>query len=256
MTEALDPRLVKLIRDARKIYLFTGAGISTASGIPDYRGPRGVWNRRQPVYYEEFMTSPAARIEYWEFKLEGWDQHGNARPNPVHEASCKLERAGKLLILVTQNIDGLHGAAGTSSGKLVELHGTDSAIECQGCGERSEPAPHFERFRRTHRPPACGECNGYLKPATISFGQSLRESDLARAAAATEQADLVISLGSTLSVQPAALFPLTVARGGVPYVIVNRGSTDHDAETSVTLRLEGDVGQIFPSAVDAALADA
>ena len=232
--------------------IFTGAGISTASGIPDFRGPQGVWERRQPVYFQEFMTSEAARVEHWDYKLEGYEQFRDARPNAVHDAIVRLERAGKVRAVVTQNIDGLHSLAGTSADALVELHGTNAQIECQTCGRRSEPEPHFEFFRRTRKPPVC-ECGGFLKPATISFGQNLDARELERAHEAALDTDLVVALGSTLSVYPAASFPLLAAQRGAPYIIINRGATDHDGERSVTLRIEGEVGEVFPAAVDVAL---
>lgn len=232
--------------------IVTGAGISTASGIPDFRGPNGVWTRRRPVYYDDFMTSETARIEYWDFKLESWAIYRTARPNAVHEAIAALERAGKVRAVVTQNVDGLHRRAGTAVDALVELHGTDLLVECQDCHATSDPAPHFAAFEATRRPPRC-DCGGLLKPATISFGQSLRTRDLERASAAAAQADLVVALGSTLSVYPAASIPLLAAGRGVPYVIVNRGATDHDSHPAVTLRLDGDLVEIVPPAVAAAL---
>jgi NAD-dependent deacetylase len=236
----------------KRILLFTGAGISTGSGIPDFRGPQGVWKKRQPVYYQDFMNSEAARIEHWDYKLEGWEVFRDARPNATHLAIVQLERAGKVRAVVTQNIDGLHSRAGTDSRILVELHGTNCSVECQSCGQRSDPEPHFEFFRRTRKPPVC-HCGGVLKPATISFGQNLRSRDLQKAEAAAAESDLVISLGSTLSVYPAANIPLLVAGRGVPYVVINRGATDHDDIPQVSLRLEGDVSEIFPAAVTAAL---
>lgn len=244
--------LVERLQAATKILVVSGAGVSTASGIPDFRGPGGVWTRRRPVYYDEFLASEAARAEYWDFKLESWEIYQNARPNSVHEAVVALEQAGKLFAVVTQNVDGLHRRAGTSPELLVELHGTDLVVECQACHETSDPGPHFVRFRETRRPPTCA-CGGPLKSATISFGQSLREEDLERASRAALRADLVLALGSTLSVHPASAVPLLAAERGTPYVIVNRGPTAHDAHPSVTLRLEGDVTEIVPAAVAAAL---
>jgi NAD-dependent deacetylase len=155
--------------------------------------------------------------------------------------------------VVTQNIDGLHARAGTPAERLIELHGTNSLIECQSCGRRSDPEPHFEHFRTTRLPPLC-DCGGFLKPATISFGQNLRNEDLERAEAAATAADLVVALGSTLSVYPAANIPLLAANRGAPYVIINRGPTEHDDLPEVSLRLDGDVGELFPPAVEAALA--
>jgi NAD-dependent deacetylase len=244
--------LIDYLRASKKALIFTGAGISTGSGIPDFRGPQGVWTRRQPVYFQDFMTSEAARIEHWDYKLEGRDAFRDARPNSVHHAIVRLEKAGKLRSVVTQNIDGLHSLAGTSAERLVELHGTNALVECQTCHWRGDPEPHFEIFRLQRQPPLC-ECGGFLKPATISFGQSLEPEELERAREAATEADLVVALGSTLSVYPAASFPLLAAQRGVPYIVINRGATDHDNERSVTLRLEGEVSELFPPAVDAAL---
>jgi len=244
--------IVELIRGARKILVFTGAGISTGSGIRDFRGPQGVWKTRQPVYYEAFLSSEPARVEYWDQKLEAWPSFRDAEPNAAHRAVRALEHADKLLSVVTQNIDGLHAAAGISPERLVEIHGTTRWVRCVSCGERTGPEPHMESFAKTRNPPAC-PCGGYLKPATISFGQSLRPEDLHRASVAAETCDLVVALGSTLSVHPAASFPLAAAERGVPYVIINRGATEHDSHPAVTLRLEGDVVALFPPAVEAAL---
>ena len=245
-------RLADYLRPSAKILVFTGAGISTGSGIPDFRGPDGVWKRRQPVYYQDFMTSAAARIEHWDYKLEGWAAFRDARPNAAHRAVVDLEHAGKLLMLVTQNIDGLHSKAGTSRDRLVEIHGTNSLVECQSCHQLSDPERHFQSFAKTRQPPCCS-CGGFLKPATISFGQNLRTEDLRRADHAAEAADLVIALGSTLSVYPAAAIPLAAAKRGAPYVVINRGPTEHDVYPEVALRIEGDVGEVFPQAVAAAL---
>lgn len=248
-----DPRLVDLLRESSAVLVFTGAGISTASGIPDFRGPNGLWSRRRPVFYDQFLASEGARVEYWDMKLEAWEIYQRAAPNAVHEAIVALERAGKVAAVVTQNIDGLHARAGTSTELLVEVHGTDLAVECQSCHRRSEPAPHLDEFRQTRRAPVCS-CGGLLKPATISFGQGLDARELARANTAARQADMVLALGSTLSVYPAASIPLMAAARRVPYVIVNRGATEHDDHPSVTLRVEGDVTDILPAAVREALA--
>lgn len=245
-------QLSEHLRQSNQILVFTGAGISTGSGIPDFRGPDGVWKRRQPVYYQDFMRSESARIEHWDYKLEGWPAFRDARPNPTHEAVVLLEKVKKLLIVVTQNIDGLHAKAGTSRERLVELHGTNRQIECQTCHQLSDPEPHFLRFKETRIPPRCS-CGGFLKPATISFGQDLRADELHRAEVAASTADFVIALGSSLSVYPAAGIPLIAARRSVPYVIINRGPTEHDDHPEVTLRIEGDVNEIFPQAVAASL---
>ncbi len=246
-----DPRLVELLRNAGDILIFTGAGISTGSGIPDFRGPQGVWKTRQPVYYQDFMTSEEARVEAWVFKLESWESFRDARPTATHTAIVELERTGRLLLVITQNIDGLHQKAGTSRDKLIEIHGTNSEIECQSCRGRSDPEEHFKQFAATRQPPVC-RCGGYLKSATISFGQNLVEDDLEAASKAAQQSDLVVALGSTLGVYPAASLPLIAAERGVPYVIVNRGETEHDGRSGVTLRLEGNVDELFAPACLAA----
>ena len=245
--------LAQLLEGAGRILVFTGAGISTGSGIRDFRGPKGVWRERQPVYFDDFMSSEVARIEYWDQKCQAWPSFRDAEPNAVHTSVADLERAGKLAMVLTQNIDGLHTRGGTSSGRLVELHGTNTTIECMSCHARTDPDPHVKRFLETRTPPVCS-CGGHLKPATISFGQNLEPDELERAAAAVQETDLVVALGSTLSVYPAAGFPLAAAERGAPYVVVNRGATDHDGHAAVTLRLEGDVVELFPPAVAEALA--
>jgi NAD-dependent deacetylase len=244
--------LAGLLADHHQILVFTGAGISTASGIPDYRGPQGVWNTRRPVYYQDFMTSFEARRTYWQQKAEDAGTFGDAGPNEVHKAIVALEHAGRVNMVVTQNVDGLHRAAGTSPDRLVEVHGTNALIECQSCGERTAPDPHYARFSATGEPPDCA-CGGHLKPATISFGQNLRSDDLLAAFAAAEECDMVLALGSTLSVTPAAEIPLRAAMRRVPYVVINRGDTDHDNLGVITLRLDADVGEVVPPAVALAL---
>jgi NAD-dependent deacetylase len=246
--------LADLLRGAGRILVFTGAGISTPSGIPAFRGKGGIWTTRQPVYYQDFMEREESRIEYWEYKLELWEEHGDAQPNIIHEYIVRLEQAGKTELVVTQNVDGLHRAAGTSEEMLVEVHGTGTLAECQTCGARNPVEASFAQFKQTRQPPIC-ECGGYLKPATISFGQSLHERDLARAFAAAAACDLVIALGSTLSVSPANAIPLAAAQAGTPYIIINRDETDHDSLPQVSLRLTGNVEEMFPPAVDDALAN-
>ena len=250
--DAVDA-LAAIVAASEALLMFTGAGISTASGIPDYRGPQGVWLTKTPVYYDDFMRSPDERKRYWEQKLEDRQSLSVAKPNEVHASIVHLERAGKVEAVVTQNVDGLHAEAGTTPERLVEIHGTTRQVECQSCGARSHPEPHFALFAETGTPPLCG-CGGYLKPATISFGQQLRHDDLQRAFEAADRCDAVLAVGSTLSVNPAATVPLVAARRGVPYVIINRGPTDHDGSAVVTLRIEADVNDILPQAVANALA--
>jgi NAD-dependent deacetylase len=242
---SLMKNLESLVHKAARPLFFTGAGMSTGSGIPDFRGPQGVWKHRQPVLYQDFLASEEARVEHWDYKLEGFEQFRNAEPNDAHRALAELERMGKISALVTQNIDGLHQDAGNSS--VIELHGTNREIECVSCGNRTPPEPAFEEFRRTRRCPVC-ECGGYQKTATISFGQAMPEDLLEKAFAVAAEADLAVSIGSTLEVQPASLVPLRVLENGAPYVVINRGATAHDAVA--TLRLEGDVNEILPALVE------
>lgn len=241
--------LARLLRTARRCLIFTGAGISTGSGIPDFRGPTGIWKTQQPVYYQDFMASASARKEYWRFKLGGYPLFRDARPTGAHTAIVELERTQKLSFVVTQNVDGLHQLAGTSKEKLIELHGTNSEVECVRCKQRESPERCMSEFERTEEPPRCMKCGALMKPAVVMFGESLRTEDLARARDASAEADLIIALGSSLVVTPAADIPLVGARRGVPYVIVNRGETPHDE--IATLRIDDDVEHVFPAAVRA-----
>jgi NAD-dependent deacetylase len=245
--------LAALIDDATAIMVVTGAGISTASGIPDFRGPNGVWKTQRPVAYEWFLSDLRRRREYWRQKLASADVFRDALPNDVHFACVDLEDAERLDTVVTQNVDGLHSDAGISSERLVEVHGTARFVACLTCFERTLAGPHLERFAETDEPPVC-HCGGILKPATISFGQALDPMSMHRASAAAQRCDLVISLGSTLGVFPVSEVPLVAAERGVPYAVVNRGATAHDTTGLVSLRIDGDVSEIFPAAVSMALA--
>lgn len=236
--------LAPLLARATRVVVLTGAGVSTSSGIPDFRGPRGVWKTRQPVYYHEFLRHEEKRVEHWEYKLEGWDAFRAARPNAAHEALARLEQQGRLHLLVTQNIDGLHQLAGNT--RVVELHGTNREVECVSCGRRADAAPAFEEFARTHRCPECA-CGGWLKTATISFGQPLSDRILRRAMQAAGEADLFLSLGSSLTVEPAASVPLAAVDRKIPYAIINQGETAHDG--LATIRIEGDVAEVLPGLI-------
>ncbi len=240
--------LRRLIERSSRILAFTGAGISTGSGIPDFRGPGGVWSKRTPVYYQEFVASDAARREYWEFKLESYHAFRDAKPNAAHRALVELERQGKLAALVTQNIDGLHQAAGTSAERLIELHGTNAAMVCIDCKKRESPERTMQEFEATREPPVCLDCRGLMKPAVVMFGESLDMLLLGRAREAAEEADLILALGSSLVVTPAADIPLFGARRGTPYVILNRGETPHDE--LATLRIDADVVDVLARAVE------
>lgn len=234
------------IARSRRMLVFTGAGISTGSGIPDFRGPSGVWTRRKPVMFEDFMTSEESRVEHWDYKLEGWEAFRDAQPNAAHKALALLDRMGKVAWVVTQNIDGLHQAAGHSPEKVLELHGTNRAVECLSCGRRGDPEPAFQEFRKTRRCPRCA-CGGLLKTATVSFGQQLPPALLAAAFQAAKESDLVVSIGSTLTVEPAASVPRLAQGQGTKYAIINQGPTAHDEIAD--LRLEGDATDILPLVV-------
>ena len=162
--------LAEQLHASRRILIVSGAGVSTASGIPDFRGPGGVWSRRRPVYYDQFLASETARIEYWDYKLETWEIYQRAQPNALHHAIVALERAGKFVAVVTQNVDGLHRRAGTSPGLLVELHGTDLLVECQSCHATSEPEPHFASSRRRsgRRLPRAAACSSRRRSASVN----------------------------------------------------------------------------------------
>lgn len=232
-----------LIRKAKKILVFTGAGISTGSGIPDYRGPDGVWLKREPVLYQEFIASTKAKLDYWRYKADTFPAFSAAAPNAAHRALVGLEKSGRLLALVTQNIDNLHRAAGTHTDKLVELHGSGLYAECLDCYKWTSMAEALAAFRLDGAPPLCS-CGGWLKPAVVMFGEPLEREDLLKAFKAAEDCDLAISVGSSLSVEPAASVPLACKAGGKPYLIVNRGPTAHDG--AADMKLDGDACELLP----------
>lgn len=248
--------LVRYLTTAEDICVFTGAGISTNSGIPDFRGPKGVWKTRKPVFFQDFMAEEAKRHEYWLMKSEDWQGMRQATPTPTHLAIAALHEAGKLAGCITQNIDGLHVAAGLPPEAQVEVHGSNAVAECMGCGVFFPADPLYDQYLVDQRIPHCtlDGCDAVLKPGVISFGQSLRSADLERATEFAMGCDLVIALGSTLSVNPAAAFPILAARNGIPYVVINLGPTEHDGTPWVTLRIEGELDAVFPAAVDDALA--
>ena len=246
--------LLEYLVACNDIVVFTGAGVSTGAGIPDYRGPRGIWKTRPEITYQDFFEVPEKREQYWTFKAEDSRQWRDAVPTPVHHAIRKLEELGKLRAVITQNIDGLHRRAGTSPETLIELHGRADQVACVDCGFTDDCAPWYEAWLEEEKKPFCPECDQFLKPGVVMFGQSLGEEDLARAQRAMMGPDLVIALGSTLSVHPAATFPIMAARAGIPYLIVNQGETMHDGMPHVSLRIDDDVQAVFPPAVEDAAA--
>ena len=247
--EAQVAELAAAVDAAGRVLAFTGAGMSTASGIPDFRGPQGVWKRRKPVLFQDFIASAEARRAHWQYKAEGHTEFAQARPNAAHRALVGLERLGKLDTLVTQNVDGLHQDAGHDPERIVELHGTNRLAECLACRERSAPEAALEEFRATGECPRCRACGGILKTATVSFGQPMPQAELQRAFRAARRADLALAIGSTLEVRPAADVPLAAVGNGARYAIINRGPTGHDRFAD--LRLEGDVTVILPALLQA-----
>jgi NAD-dependent deacetylase len=238
----------RLLARSRHAVAFTGAGVSTASGVPDFRSPGGIWSRHRPVTIQEFRASADARRRYWLYKKETYADFAQARPNAAHAALARLEADGRMLGVITQNIDGLHQDAG--SRRVVELHGTNRRVECLGCGRGGPAAEAQERLLAGEEVPTCAGCGGPLKAATISFGQALRPEVLEEAFALAREADLLLVLGSSLVVYPAAAIPETVAARGAPMIIINREPTPLDGLAAEALR--GEVERLLPALVDGA----
>ena len=229
--ELLHPDCQKLketIRHAKHIVVLTGAGISTESGIPDFRGPQGIWSKYRMVTIQEFLTSEEARLEYWRYKKETFRDIRNAAPNIGHHALAHLEKIGKLQALITQNIDGLHRLAGNSAEKIIELHGTDRYVVCLDCGQRYDRALIQERIDKIDAVPKCDHCKGWLKPATVSFGQVIPAEILDRAYKESEKCDVFLVVGSSLTVQPASSLPIVAQQNGAWLGILNREPTPVD----------------------------
>ena len=238
----------RLLTRSRRAVAFTGAGVSTASGVPDFRSPGGIWSRYRPVTIQEFRASEEARRRYWLYKKETYADFARARPNAAHAALARLETEGRMLGVITQNIDGLHQDAGSRN--VVELHGTNRRWECLGCGRTGPAAEAQERLLAGEDVPECRHCGGLMKAATISFGQALRPEVLEAAFALARRADLLLVLGSSLVVYPAAAIPEAVAAQGAPVVIINREPTPLDALAAVALR--GEVERLLPALLDGA----
>jgi NAD-dependent deacetylase len=211
------------ILEAQSAVVLTGAGISTESGIPDFRSPGGVWSKYGTVYYDEFLESADARHEYWRQKCEMHREFASAEPNTGHKVLSRWEAAGRIRGVITQNIDGLHQLAG--SRQVLELHGTARQAACLDCKTRYEIGPLVAQFLRQNRVPECAECGGRLKHATISFGQSLPPDVLMEANRWSREANLMIAIGSSLVVTPAADLPRTAKQNGARLVIINRDPT-------------------------------
>ncbi|MFZ5783797.1 MAG: SIR2 family NAD-dependent protein deacylase [Pseudomonadota bacterium] len=240
-------RLKDAIGSARRIVAFTGAGISTESGIPDFRSPGGIWSRYKPIYFDEFMASEEMRREAWRRKFATDETMLQAEPNAGHRALARLVEQGRMSAVITQNIDGLHQRSGVPDSKVIELHGNATYATCLDCGHRHELEPIREAFLGAGRLPLCVKCDGIVKTATISFGQAMPEIPMARAQEETLACDLFIVLGSSLVVYPAAGFPLMAKRKGATLVIVNRDPTDQDDEADLVIH--GEIGSTMSKAV-------
>ena len=236
----IDPGVARfraLLEAARRVVFFTGAGISTESGIPDFRSPGGIWTRFRPIDFGEFMASDEARREAWRRKFETDKTLRAAKPNAGHAAIARLVRQGKASCVITQNVDGLHQASGVPDERVVELHGNTTYARCLACGERYALDPIRERFERDGQAPVC-HCGGYVKTATISFGQAMPEAAMARAEEETNGCDLFVCAGSSLVVYPAAGFPALAKQRGAGLVILNREPTDLDGIADLVLNRE------------------
>lgn len=234
---------------ASRVVALTGAGISTDSGIPDYRGPQGTWTRNpeaeKMATLQHYLSDPEVRRRSWLNRLTAptWD----AAPNAGHEALVELERRGKLAALVTQNVDGLHLMAGSSPDRVIEIHGNARSTVCWSCGDRRSMAEALERVRAGEEEPACLVCGGILKSTTISFGESLVAADLARAEAAATSCDLMLAVGTTLTVRPVADLVPVAASSGARVVILNAEPTAYDHLADVVLRAS--ISDVLPRLV-------
>ncbi len=245
--------LAGLIRTSENAGAFTGAGISTESGIPDFRGPQGVWKTMRPIEFQEFLLDPNARREYWRRKIANYTQFRDAEPNEGHRALARLYNRGFLKTVITQNIDGLHQKAGVPEEHVIELHGTNAAIACLGCGRRyswEEVLPFFDEPGQTESPRCT--CGGWLKAATISFGQAMPVKETQKAFAEAGIMDVLLVVGSSLQVYPAAGLPAETIRNGGTVAIINAEPTVRDSLARYVLT--GQAGEIL-SALAAKLID-
>lgn len=233
-TEALSA----LIASAKRAVVFTGAGISTESGIPDFRSPGGIWSQNRVIYFDEFCRSRDARMEAWTRLFNGRKMLNQAEPNAGHRAVARLVERGVVTHVVTQNVDGLHQASGIPDARVIELHGNSTYAKCLKCAARYSLDEMEQVFQALGEPPACEVCGGLVKSATISFGQPMPEEQMQRATAAALECDLMIAAGSSLVVYPAAGFPIMAKRNGAKLVILNRDPTELDSLADLVLNAE------------------
>ena len=243
MSDALSARLAA----AQRVAIFTGAGISTESGVPDFRSPGGIWTRLAPIDFKDFLRSEDLRREAWRRKIEIDRDMQVAEPNRGHRAVAALLARGKARAVITQNIDGLHQRAGIAEQAVIELHGNGTYARCLDCGLRHELAPLVEAFTREDRLPECMDCGGIVKSATVSFGQAMPPAAMQRAQAEALACDLCLVLGSSLLVYPAAGIPRMARRNGAKLVLINREPTDQDHLADLVLRT--DIGPTLGAAL-------
>jgi NAD-dependent deacetylase len=230
--------LARLIGEARRAVVFTGAGMSTESGIPDFRSPGGVWSRMKPIYFQEFVRDEEKRREAWNRAFSGVAGWVGAKPNAGHMAVARLVASGKVSSVITQNVDNLHQHSGVPESQVIELHGNASYATCLDCGLRHELEVLKQSFLGTGDIPLCRDCGGLVKVATVSFGQPMPQDIMKQAEAETLACDLFLVLGSSLVVYPAAGFPVMAKRNGARLVIVNREPTDLDDYADLVLNTE------------------
>lgn len=234
----MQDELKRLIEQSKRAVVFTGAGISTESGIPDFRSPGGVWTKYSVIYFDEFVRSRDKRVEAWARLFDGRATLKNAQPNAGHRAVARLVERGKVSEVITQNIDGLHQAAGVPASQVIEVHGNATYAKCLECGERHEFDDIEPAFKATKEPPVCVACGGIVKSATISFRQAMPEEEMERAAEASLGCDLFLAIGSSLVVYPAAGLPIAAKRNGAKLVILNRDPTELDHMADLVINAE------------------
>jgi NAD-dependent deacetylase len=242
LAERLEP-VARLMAPSRRMVVFTGAGISTESGIPDYRGPNGVWKTNRIPTARNVRTDRASREQRWQEHRTRYPVMQAREPNAGHRAIAALERDGRVSAIVTQNIDGLHQKAGSSAERVLELHGSSHRLRCVDCGREYDSAEILERIEQGETDPRCVVCGGVLRGSTVLFGESLPQETLRRAVDASAAADLMLVVGSSLVVKPAAQLPVVARKNGAPLVIVNREATPLDEIANAVVR--GDAGPVL-----------
>jgi len=227
----------KLILESKNILIFSGAGLSTESGIPDFRSPGGLWEKYNPsdFYFDRILSDETARERYWQMSTEFYNLMKDARPNRAYTAIKEIEDMGRLLAIITQNVDSLHHKAGNSSDKIIEIHGTAFKVSCLQCGKTYEREEIEKRIATKRKVPYCDLCSGILKPDTVSFGQSMPEDKLSKAFSMADKCDLCMVLGSSLVVYPAASVPEHAVKKGAKLIIVNRDATHLDNKADLLI---------------------